>query len=166
MPDSCTLAVHSLTQYVRLIWAGRLKRRRQRVGCQYHVEGGMYTIFRETEKLGQTGEPVLLIIGFRLKIIRSNRLLHWLFQRVCILTTPFWSGLPGFKTKLWLVDQTTKNYMGIYDWRGKLAAQQYIRFLVPILSFSSLRGSVWVKSVYGNELDAYLAAHNYKKRVN
>lgn len=132
---------------------------RQRVGKPYSVENDVYKIFRETEKPSSTGDTVILVIGFRLKAIRSNPLFHWLFQRVCILTTPFWSGLTGFKTKLWMVDPATKNYLGIYDWRGKKEADAYISFLLPILKFFSVRGSVWAEQVVGQDFEEYLAKH-------
>lgn len=36
-----------------------------------------------------------------------RRRLHALFRVVCIVTTPFFVGLPGFRSKLWMVDPAT-----------------------------------------------------------
>ncbi|HSX16072.1 MAG TPA: hypothetical protein VLF40_04740 [Candidatus Saccharimonadales bacterium] len=138
--------------------AGSLRLRHERLGMYYAAQGGKYVVFRETERAAARGEPVVLVVGFRLKLIRSSRLLHWLFQRVCILTTPFWSGLPGFRTKLWLVDPATKNYLGIYDWRGEPQAQGYLDFLLPVLRFFSTGGSVWAQQFPATALDGYLQA--------
>lgn len=159
MLNTITTAGKSATNFMGLIVKGRLKLKRQRLGSLYAVEGEKYKIFRETENPSTSGEAVTLVIGFRLKIIRSNRLMHWLFQRVCIITTPFWSGLAGFKTKLWMVDPNTKNYLGIYDWRGKRAASQYIEFLLPILKFFSVKDSVWAKQLHGQDFEDYLTEH-------
>lgn len=126
---------------------GRLHLNRSRLGNSYAIdEGGIYTVFRQTDgNDGVGGEPVVLVVGFRLKLIRSSRIMHWIFQRVCILTTPFWSGFPGFRIKLWMVDPQTKNYLGIYEWAGKENAEHYASTLEKILHFFSTKDSVWYK---------------------
>src|SRR5688500_17982372 len=101
-----TLATHSVVENVRLISSNSLHLCRNRLGTRYLIDqGGRYEIFRETinDRISQY-EPVILIVGFRLRLIRSNPFLHWIFQRMCILTTPFWSGFHGFHIKLWMVD--------------------------------------------------------------
>ncbi|MDD5567286.1 MAG: hypothetical protein PHH01_03780 [Patescibacteria group bacterium] len=82
-----------------------------------------------------------------MKWIGSNKVWHWLFQRICVITTPFWSGLAGFGIKLWLVDQKTKNYAGIYEWRDERSCRQYVEYLIPILSFFSRPETIW-HSIY------------------
>jgi len=139
-----TLATKSCIWYI----AGgftQIARRPERVDNYYNIKDrGIFKVFRDSESNRKcAGEPVTLVFGFRLKLIGSSKLLHWLFQRFCIFTTPFWSGLPGFKVKLWLVDPKTKNYLGIYDWRGEKEAQTYINFLLPVLKFCSISGTVW-----------------------
>jgi len=159
MASKAALAMKSVTRYAGLAAHGSLRLRRDRLGQLYKTEGGNYQIFRDTNCTIAAGETVILVIGFRLKLIGSSRLLHWLFQRVCILTTPFWSGLSGFRTKLWMVEPRTKNYMGVYDWRGKIEAQNYINYLLPILRFFSVKGSVWVQQIYSKSFEEFLRAH-------
>jgi hypothetical protein len=67
--------------------------------------------------------------------------------------------MSGFRTKLWMVDPSTKNYLGIYDWRGKGAARNYIDFLIPILHFFSVKGSVWSKQIYNQDLETFMRRH-------
>lgn len=123
-----SMATSSAVKFGDLALLKELRLVRHRLGKEYRVNGDTYAIFRETEKISTIGDSVVLVIGFRLKLIKSNPVFHRLFQHICILTTPFWSGLPGLKTKLWMVDPSTKNYLGIYDWRGKLQARNYIEF--------------------------------------
>ena len=132
-----------------------LRRLPDRVGKTYTVDqAGQYTIFRETVNRRVRGDvPIVLVIGFRLKLIGSKPLWHWLFQRVCILTTPFWCGLKGFKIKLWMVDRKTKNYMGIYEWLGEENARAYIDFLIPILRFFSIPSTIWQKTHSNTTVD-------------
>ena len=126
----------------------------------YGIPGhGRYTVFRDTIQLREAWRdvtPMILVIGFRLRWIKSNRFFHWLFQRVCIITTPFWSGLIGFKEKLWMVDRITKEYLGIYQWLGERPARYYIAFLIPILRIFSLSRSIWYTVVPATPLNRYL----------
>jgi len=135
-----------------------LRLRKDRLGNIYRIsEAGRFKIFRETVSRKEISEkPVVLVVGFRLKLIKSNPTFHWLFQRVCILTTPFWSGFRGFKVKLWMVDPDTKNYLGIYQWLGEPNTKNYIDFLTPVLQFFSLKNSIWHKIYPNTKLDDYL----------
>lgn len=64
--------------------------------------------------------------------------------------------MPGFRVKLWMVDLKTKNYLGIYDWRGDDNAHAYLDFLLPILRFFSVTGTVWAKQVSTTDFEDYL----------
>jgi hypothetical protein len=155
------LAAASTLRFLRLAATRRLRLRRDRLGQSYRIDrGGTYAIFRETvSDDGTAGGRVVLVIGFRLRFLRSWRLPHWLFQCVCILTTPFWSGFRGFRVKLWMVDPRTKNYLGIYDWAGLKQAQTYVNALARVLRPLSTRGSVWYELYPDQELEPYLRAH-------
>lgn len=146
----------SILNYCRLVAAHRLHLKTERLGALYRVRSCDYAVFRETVNLASVGDPIVLVVGFRLKAIGSVGWLHWLFQRLCILTTPFWSGIPGFGVKLWMVNPDTKDYLGIYDWRGEMQAKRYLDFLIPILNFFSVGGSVWREMLSGRELEDYL----------
>jgi hypothetical protein len=139
------LAASSVAHFFRLATSGALRLRRDRVGELYRVEhGGTYRVFRETVSDDGTGEPsAVLVVGFRLRLVRSNPVMHWFFQRVCVLTTPFWSGFRGFRVKLWMVDPQSKDYLGIYDWSGAGNARTYADALVRVLRPLSTPGSVW-----------------------
>ncbi len=135
-----------------------LRLKRDRLGKIVDLDqAGSFVVFRETKRLHRdVTEPTVLVIGFRLKLIDSNVFMHWLFQRICILTTPFWSGLSGLKTKLWMVDPNAKNYLGIYEWQGRKNAQQYIGFLIPILRIFSINHTIWHKYYYKTRLENFL----------
>lgn len=121
---------------------------------------GQYAIFRETVSNLDYDEPsVVLVFGFRLKLIGSHMVFHWLFQRICILTTPFWSGFRGFRVKLWMVDPTTKNYLGIYEWRGENNAKAYVEFLTPILNLFSSKNTTWHQVYPDQDFETFLTEH-------
>lgn len=157
--ESITLAaLRSAAVFVKLIAHHSLRLKTGRIGKLYRIDGyGSYAIFRETvNRTAPAGEPGVLVVGFRLKLLRSNPALHWLFQRVCIFTTPFWSGFRGFRIKLWMVDPKTKNYLGIYEWAGEGNARHYVETLIRVLRPLSSPGSVWYKQYPGQSFEQYL----------
>ena len=152
------LVLVSLNRFIGLVVVGRLQLSRRHLGEVYSIENASdYRVFRETTGNDNTSnKPVILIVGFRLKLLRSNRLLHWLFQRICILTTPFWSGFEGFRIKLWMVNPKTKNYLGIYKWAGDNNAKFYAEALAKVLKPLSVSDSVWYRIYPGYDFDKYL----------
>jgi hypothetical protein len=155
-----SLAAQSAMRFCRLSGSHSLHLRRDRLGARYTIEqGGTYEIFRETVcDAGAEQRGVVLVVGFRLRTMRSHPLPHWLFQRLCILTTPFWSGFPGFRVKLWMVDPATKNYLGIYDWAGEGRAATYVTALLRVLRPLSTNGSVWYHIHPEPDFETYLQA--------
>jgi hypothetical protein len=154
------MALGSARRFVSLERHRSLRRPPERLGQSFRVDDGRsYRIFRETvSDAAPATAPVVLVVGFQLRAIRAFALPHWIFQRCCLLTTPFWSGLPGFSVKLWMVDPETKRYLGIYDWRGVDTAQRYVSALVRVLGPLSTDDSVWFQLIPNQPLDPYLAA--------
>ena len=152
------LSALSVLRFLRLATSRAIRLRRDRVGQAYIIpQCGAYQIFRETvSDDGTRDRSVVLVVRFRLRVLRSNTFLHWLFQRACILTTPFWSGFRGFRVKMWMVDPQTKNYLGIYDWAGVENAQTYIDALVQVLRPLSTPGSVWYELYPDQEFEPFL----------
>ena len=155
------MAANSASRFVTLARHSQLHRSPIRLGADFRVDDGRsYRIFRETDSdAAPADSPTVLVVGFQLKALRAYRLPHWLFQRCCLLTTPFWSGLPGFAVKLWMVDPHSKRYLGIYDWRGTQNAQQYVDALTQVLRALSTQDSVWYRLLPNCEFEPYLAAH-------
>jgi len=161
------LATLSAVRFCRLAASHALHLRRDRLGERYAIDqGGTYTIFRETvSDAERDARSVVLVVGFRLRLLRAYPSPHWIFQRLCILTTPFWSGLRGFRVKLWMVDPMSKNYLGIYDWAGEENAKVYVNALVRVLRPLSTCGSVWYRLYPDQELDAYLRTRKHGRPV-
>lgn len=139
------LVARSLGRFLRLVRRHELRLRAGRLGCGYRLfDGHVYRVFRETVRgSGEAGRGASVFeVCFRLRFAGSSRAAHWLFQRTCILTTPFWSGFAGFATKLWMVEPETGAYAGIYQWGEPATARTYLAVLLPVLRAVSVRGSV------------------------
>lgn len=121
------------------------------------ADGTEEYVFRETVVAGaKPVEPCVLIVGFRLRLLRRGAVAHALFRRLSIVNTPLFAGFPGFATKLWLADATTGEYRGVYDWNNAEAARYYAESLCALLRIGSVRGSVRYHVEPGITRDTYL----------
>jgi hypothetical protein len=110
-------------------------------------DGRRYRVFRETVKRRQLWvrqqPPAVLQPRFHLRFMGPERkLLHALFRHVCIVTTPFFAGLPGFRCKLWMVDPATGDFAGLYEWDDAATARAYGEGLAKVLRLVAVPGSV------------------------
>lgn len=148
---------HSIWRFIQLVISGSLHVSTSRLGNKYRAyDSKIYTVFRETvsdERYG--GREITLAVGFRLSFIGQNSFFHRLFQTLSMLNTPVWVGFLGFKTKLWLVDQKTKDYLGIYRYQGKNNAKKYAQYICAILKPVSCQSSVWYE-ILDESFEKYL----------
>jgi hypothetical protein len=122
------------------------------------ADGSSSFVFRETAVAApDTRDPTLLVIGFRLAALGSNRLLHAGFRRECVLHTPLFAGFPGFRSKLWIDDVETGLYRGVYEWDGGDLARRYAARMVGLLAPFSTQGTARSQVVEGMPRDAFLA---------
>ena len=156
-PNGPWLVLSSLAAFPGLAASRRLRLESKRLGRTYDLcDGHSYRVFRETVRPLPEEQRTVIEVGFRLELVRSAALPHWLFQRLCILTTPFWSGFDGFGTKLWMVDPRTRSYAGLYEWSGPAAALNYLDVLLPVLRLVSVPGSVFSELHPARELADFL----------
>jgi hypothetical protein len=152
------LLLSSLAAFPGLVSRHELRLSEDRLGRDYRLcDGHCYRVFRETVRPIPDESRTVIEVGFRLRSIDSARMAHWLFQRLCILTTPFWSGFCGFGTKLWMVDPQTCGYAGIYEWGTPASARAYLDVLLPILRVVSVRGSVFSEVHPDTVLEGFLS---------
>jgi len=123
-------------------------------------DGRRYVVFRETSCDTPTStRPVTLVVWFRLRAIPPGaRLRRRIFERACIVNTLLFAGVPGYVTKLWMVNPPTSDYAGLYSWRSASEAESYGRYITSILRPLSARGSIGFNVVADRTLDEYLGA--------
>jgi hypothetical protein len=159
-PNGPQLVLSSLAVFPGLVVHRKLRLGSERLGRSYRLrDHHSYRVFRETVKPLPDPRGTVIEVGFRLKLIRSASVPHWMFQGLCILTTPFWSGCDGFGTKLWMVDPRTSSYAGIYEWSAPASAHTYLDVLLPVLRVVSVPGSVFAEVHRDTELESFLHEH-------
>ncbi|MGW0040031.1 hypothetical protein [Gordonia sp. NPDC003376] len=117
-------------------------------------DGTQGRVYRETtvDDAAPT-EPVTLIVGFRIRRIGGNRVVHWLFRVESVCNTILFAGFDGFRTKLWMADDETHRYRGVYDWDGEQRARAYVRALWWPLTVISERDSIAFQVLPGTRED-------------
>jgi len=137
--------LHSLWNFLRLIAAGRLHFPRQRAGEAIWLEGEKWIIFRQAVVDRSEGQPERAGAVFRARFhvagmsIRQN-------TRFSILPIPFFVGLPGFRSKLWMVNPESSDSSGYYEWDTVEDAENYSRsFAAGFMTRRSVPGSVSFK---------------------
>ncbi len=135
--------LYSLVRVAGYLLAGRLKFPRDRVGEVFRAEDGReFTIFRQAIVRPEDGQPerpgALFCVRFRVANMTpaQNRLFS-------LFPIPFFIGLPGFRTKLWMVDEATGDCQGVYEWSTVQDAENYAHsFAMKFMMMRSVPGSV------------------------
>jgi hypothetical protein len=155
--------VRSFPTATRLLLGRKIRLRHDRVGVRLTMsDGRTYVPFRETALLSSrpaTAVPTVLQPRFRLRGVgrRPDGLRHRMFRRCCIMTTPFFVGVGGFRSKLWMYDPSTGDYAGLYDWDDPRRARAYAEGLSAVLRLVSVPGTVSYELVPGEDVATYLA---------
>ena len=161
-----TAALRSVFAVAVYLLEGRLRRPRGRVGSVLTTDGGQqFVVYRETAvdpPGGRSGDGGA-VLAFRFHLHLMPRPIRpvavAIFEPLSILTTPFFAGLPGFRTKLWLFDHASGDYMGVYEWRSAGEAEAYARALRRLMDRLSVPGSVAYEVVEDAALSEYVDAH-------
>lgn len=156
--------VRSFPTATRLLLGQKVRLRHDHVGVRLTMsDGRTYVPFRETTvetPRPDTAVPTVLQPRFRLRGVgrRPDGLRHRLFRRCCIVTTPFFVGVGGFRSKLWMYDPSTGDDAGVYDWDDPRRARAYAEGLGAVLRIVSVPGTVSYELVAGEDVATYLAA--------
>jgi hypothetical protein len=135
----------SLLNYIYYICSGRLRFPCSRVGEAVAMpDGKIYTIFRQAvmaQDKSQTSRPAVFQVRFRITSMtpRQNEIFS-------LIPIPFITGLPGFRSKLWMVERNTGECQGVYEWDSVENAQRYANsFAMRFMSNRAEHGSVWYR---------------------
>jgi hypothetical protein len=132
----------ALLRTIGLALAGRIHFPGGRVGQEIWLDGEKWHIFREVQVDPRPGQPPKPGAVFRPRFhvagmsTRANVLFSWL---------PVWFilGLPGFRSKLWLVNPASGDFSGYYEWDTVADAEAYQHsFAAGFMTRRSVPGSV------------------------
>jgi hypothetical protein len=135
--------IASVARFLWLIISGRLRFPKGEVGRTSSLgEGKRFTVFRHAVVSDGAGAPAkpgaIFIVRFRVDgmSVAANK-------RFSLIPIPFFTGLPGFCGKRWLVNEKTGEFAGYYGWRTRADAERYAgSFAVRFMTRRSVPGSV------------------------
>jgi hypothetical protein len=136
--------VYSFFNSISLAVRGRVTFPKNHIGEIVSTEQGEeFTIFRQVIISPGKSRPVpqsAAIFRVRFTITgmspRQNK-------RFSLLPIPFIIGLPGFQSKFWLLNNSTGEFMGIYQWQSREYAEKYSHsFAMRFMTMRATPGSV------------------------
>jgi len=115
----------SVLNFIQYIFSGRVHFPKDRLGEALILDDGLeWIIFREIvidPDENQPDEPAAI---FRPRFYIKG-MTHAQNVRFSILPIPFFVGLPGFRSKLWLYNEATGDSSGYYEWDTLEDAENY-----------------------------------------
>ncbi|MBC8264336.1 MAG: hypothetical protein H8E47_09465 [Anaerolineales bacterium] len=135
-----------LLAFLRTHWyllSGRLHFPRERIGETLTMEDSQeFTIFRQVIVDPGKDQPEKPGAVFRVRFRVANMSPEQ-NKRFSLLPIPFFVGLPGFRSKLWTLDEANGVFQGIYEWDTVQDAQNYAKsFAMRFMTGRSVPGSV------------------------
>jgi len=148
LPPVCLLVAVVLTVL------GHLRFRHRFVGRELVMDDGRrFRVFRHLSLRASSDlTPAVLVVRFKFKSFsqRVNRLLS-------LVPIPLIGGFPGFRYKLWMVDEETGDWQGVYEWESAEAVELYRRsFVLSVMNRRADPGSITYTVVPEMRLADYL----------
>ena len=133
----------SFLRTLSYVIGGRLHFSQGRIGEVVTMEDGQeFVIFRQAivdPSQNQPEEPGATL-RVRFHVAHMSPKQNKLFS---LLPIPFFVGLPGFRSKLWMLNEASGDCQGIYEWDTVEDAKNYASsFAMKFMTIQSVPGSV------------------------
>jgi len=138
--------MNPILSFLKTHWyllTGRLHFPRERIGKTFTLDDEqVFLIFRQVIvdlPKNQRGKPrAFFRVRFRVANTSPEQ-----NRRFSILPIPFFIGLPGFRSKLWMHDHATGESQGVYQWDTVGDAQNYVQsFAMKFMTRRAVPGSI------------------------
>jgi hypothetical protein len=105
---------------------GRLHNPKDQIGKVFtNADGQAFVVFKQTTldpAAGLKAEPEAM---FRVQF-RVPKIMPWRDRLIITVKSPIFVALPGFRSKLWMVDEKNNTYQGVYEWDTSRNAEDYV----------------------------------------
>lgn len=106
--------------------SGRMHAPTDKIGKNFiNSNGQKFVIFKQTvldPLLVENKEPQAM---FRVQF-KVAKLVPWRDRLIISLKSPIFVALPGFRSKIWMVDKKNSTYQGVYEWDSLENAKDYV----------------------------------------
>ncbi len=106
--------------------SGRLHEPKDQIGKVFtNADGQEFVVFKQTTldpvADAQTKPAAMFRVKFQVSKIKPRR-----DRFIISIKSPIFVALPGFRSKLWMVDEKTNTYQGVYEWATLKDAEDYV----------------------------------------
>lgn len=140
------------------VFVGRLKYSREYVGTTLKMENGeKYHIFRHIRSMPKSNDEQgsVFIVNFKFTRLSQNAN-QFVSQFPMLLIT----GFPGFRVKMYGVNQENGYWVGMYQWESKHALDAYKKsFVLRMMNSRAADGSVTCHELANYRLTDYIEEH-------
>ena len=159
------------------LW-GSIRFSREHVGNILRMDDGhAYTVFRQVSLTGasssQSSEPAtaspprppttaVFIARFKFARFsqRCNRILS-------LIPIPLIVGFPGFQEKIWMVDEETGYWQGVYQWESERAIEAYQQsFVLGVMNKRAVQASISYTILPNTRLSEYVKRRLVKGKAS
>ncbi len=106
--------------------AGRLHEPQDQIGKVFtNADGQEFVVFKQTNLDPDSGVKTKPEAMFRVKF-QVPKIIPWRDRFIITIKSPIFVALPGFRSKLWMVDEKTNTYQGVYEWDTLKDAEDYV----------------------------------------
>jgi hypothetical protein len=134
---------------------GRIKYSKEFVETTVEMENGEeYKIFRYIKFYHQNNNEQGAIFTVRFKFARlSHKINKFISQLPMLLIT----GFPGFRAKMYAVNEQTGYWQGIYQWESKKALEEYKKsFVLKVMNKRAMNDTVKYDELDKHSLNKYI----------
>ena len=123
-------------------------------------DGHTFTIFRHVKLDGSKHDseatPTVFIVRFTFAKLsqKANKLMS-------LIPIPLIVGFPGFREKIWMVNEETGYWQGVYQWESEQAVKEYQQsFVLGIMNKRSIHASLSYTILPDTYLSEYIEKHS------
>ncbi len=153
------------TFYFFLLW--RIHFPKEYVGKKVVMyDGQKFTIFRHVTLNSGSSYLKKSMAVFRVRF-KFAKLSHKANKLASLIPIPLIIGFPGFKDKVWMINEDTGFWQGVYQWESEDAVERYIKsFVLGVMNKRSVPNSISYEIIPNTNLSEYMKQHLYKNTTS
>ncbi len=134
--------------------AGRLHTPKDQIGKVFtNPDGQEFVIFKQTILDPTRAEPQIPEAMFRVQF-RVPKITPWRDRLVISLKSPVFVALPGFRSKLWMADEKSNTYQGVYEWSTLRDAEDYVHsYSMEFMTEVAVPGGICYEIIPGGTIE-------------
>lgn len=139
---------------------GRIHFSKEDIGKTLRMDDGQrFTIFRHVTLDGSTSNSaeILAVFIVRFKFAKLSQQAN---KIASLIPIPLIVGFPGFRDKIWMVNEETGDWQGVYQWESEKVVEDYQQsFVLGIMNRRAIQASLSSTILPNTRLSEYMREH-------